>query len=37
MLVTSSRWYTVVTNQGLGEHENLSTVGGVGHGLRVSD
>lgn len=36
-LVTGGGGNTVVANQGLGEDENLSSVGGVGHGLGVSN
>jgi hypothetical protein len=36
-LVTGGRGNTVVSNQGLGEDENLASVGGVGHGLGVSN
>ena len=35
--VTGGRRNTVVSNQGLGEDENLASVGGVGHGLGVSN
>jgi hypothetical protein len=37
VLITGSRRHAVVANQGLGKDENLSTVGGVGHGLGVSN
>ena len=37
VLVTGSGGHTVVANQRLGEDEDLATVGGVGHGLGVSD
>lgn len=36
-LITLVGGHTVVANQGLGEDQNLTTVGGVGHGLGVSD
>lgn len=36
VLIAGSGWDSVVANQGLGEDENLATVGGIGHGLRVS-
>lgn len=37
VFVTGGRGYTVVPNQGLREDKNLSTVGGVGHGLGVAN
>jgi hypothetical protein len=37
VLVTGSGGYTVVTDQRLGEDKDLATVGGVGHGLGISD
>jgi hypothetical protein len=37
MLIAGSGGNTIVSNQGLGENENLSTVGWIGHGLWVSD
>jgi hypothetical protein len=36
-LVSGAGGDTVVANQGLGEDEDLSSVGGVGHGLGVSN
>lgn len=37
MLVASIGRHTVVANQRLGENEDLTTVGGIGHGFGVSD
>lgn len=37
VLVSLARGDSVVANQGLGEDENLASVGRVGHGLGVSD
>jgi hypothetical protein len=37
MLIASSRRHTVVADQRLGEDKDLSAVGGVGHGLGVSN
>jgi hypothetical protein len=37
VLIAGGRGDAVVADQGLGEDENLSTVGRIGHGFRVSD
>jgi hypothetical protein len=37
MLVTGRRWDTIVANEGLCENQNLTAVGRVGHGLRISN
>lgn len=37
MLVAGGRRNAVVANQGLGEDENLATIGRIGHGLGVTN